>query len=149
MGAGGIGHGWKHGARAGCSIDLEDMSDKAKALRLMIVDDSPGTRRALSACVAGQGGLKVVCEAVDGQDAIEKIETRLPDVVLMDCRMPRMTGLEATRILKRRWPEIKVVILTMYSDCQLESRSAGADAVLIKGCSLDELAATLRSVTAG
>jgi len=111
----------------------------------MIVDDNARTRSALAACLSGIGGLEVIGEAFDGQDAIDKLRTRTPDVVLMDCRMPRMTGLEATRILKRVWPAIGVVILTVYPDFQLEARRAGADAVLMKGCSLEELLSAVRS----
>jgi len=63
--------------------------------------------------------------------------------------MPVMDGIEATRIVKQRWPHVKVVILTTYPYLQEEARSAGADAVLMKGCSLDEMTASLRPVPAG
>jgi DNA-binding NarL/FixJ family response regulator len=122
---------------------------RIEVLRLMIVDDNARTRSALAACLAGISCLKVIGEACDGQDAIDKLQTLAPDLVLMDCRMPRMTGLEATRILKRQWPTVKIVILTLYPDCDPEARAAGADALLTKGCSLEELTSTLRAVAAG
>ena len=116
-----------------------------EVLRVMIVDDNPRTRSALAAYISGLPGTTVVGEAFDGQDAIDKLQACAPDVVLMDWRMPRMTGTEATRIIKPRWPHIKVVILTLYPDCQAEARSAGADAVLLKGCSWTDMTSTLRS----
>jgi CheY-like chemotaxis protein len=76
-------------------------------------------------------------------DAIKLIQNRIPDLILMDVRMPVMDGLEATRVIKRDWHQIKIVILTMYPDCQAEALSAGADAFLIKGCALDEMIATI------
>ena len=114
-------------------------------LSIMIVDDSLPTRRALKALLSQQSGIKVVTEASNGMDAIKLIQNRIPDLVLMDAHMPVMDGLEATRIIKRDWHQIKVVILTMYPDCQAEALSAGADAFLIKGCALEEMMFTISS----
>ena len=60
-------------------------------------------------------------------------------MVLMDVRMPVMDGLEATRIIKDRWPEVKVIVLTMYPSHQAEALAAGADAFLVKGCTAEDL----------
>ena len=117
-----------------------------KTIRLMIVDDNVHTRRAMAAYVSGLDGVKLVAEAFDGQDALEKLDASAPDVVLMDCRMPRLTGLEATRILKRRCPRTKVVALTLYPECSLEVRQAGADMVLMKGCAAVELDSAIRTM---
>lgn len=120
-----------------------------KTIRLMIVDDSALTRSALAAYVSGLDGIILVAEAFDGQDALDKLEESAPDVVLMDCRMPRLTGLEATRILKQRWPDTKVVALTLYPECELDARLAGADTVLMKGCTAAQLVSTIRTVAGG
>jgi CheY-like chemotaxis protein len=120
-----------------------------KTIRLMIVDDNAHTRRALAAYVSGLDGVILVAEAFDGQDALEQLDASTPDVVLMDCRMPRLTGLEATRILKHRRPGIKVVALTLYPECELEARQAGADTFLMKGCAAAQLVSAIRTVAGG
>lgn len=61
----------------------------------------------------------------------------------MDMQMPVMDGLEATKIIKKRWPKVKVIALTMYKNYQSEALSAGADAFLVKGCSVSELVSTV------
>jgi DNA-binding NarL/FixJ family response regulator len=64
---------------------------------------------------------------------------RRPDVVLMDARMPVMDGLEATRVIKDKWPEVKIIVLTMYPAYRAQALAAGADACLIKGCPPEDL----------
>ena len=119
------------------------MCKAIKVVSLMIVDDNARARRALKAYLSGLRGFKVIAEASDGLEAVAKVQAQVPDVVLMDCRMPRMDGLEATRILKRRWHHIRVVILTLYPDCRRDAELAGADAFLLKGCSSEELTSVL------
>ena len=114
--------------------------------KIMIVEDNLRARRALKALISQQAGINVTAEASNGQEAICNIRGETPDIVLMDMRMPVMDGLEATKIIKKNWSQIKVVILTMYPDCQKEVLSAGADAFLIKGCSMDEIASTIHSL---
>ena len=112
-------------------------------LRIMIVDDSLPARRALKALISQQSGIKVIAEASNGLDAIQLIQKQIPDFVLMDVHMPVMDGLEATQSIKRKWPRVKIIILTMYPDCQAEALSAGADAFLVKGCKLEEMIAAI------
>lgn len=113
--------------------------------KLMIVEDNPRARRALKALMAQQAGIHVSAEASNGQEAINIIKKQSPDVVLMDMQMPVMDGLEATRIVKSKWPQIRIVILTIHAGCQPEALSAGADAFLVKGCPLDELMASFQN----
>lgn len=112
-------------------------------IRLLIADDAPPSRaglRALLATLRLKGShAEVVGEAADGQEAMRIVEECRPDVVLMDARMPGMDGLEATRLIKEKWPEVKVVVLTMYAAYRSEALAAGADAFLIKGCAPEEL----------
>jgi DNA-binding NarL/FixJ family response regulator len=82
-------------------------------------------------------------EAADGQEAVRLVAECRPDVVLMDARMPVMDGVEATRLIKERWPEVRVVVLTMYPTYREDALAAGADAFLIKGCPASELVAAI------
>jgi DNA-binding NarL/FixJ family response regulator len=107
--------------------------------RIMIVDDNPRARMALSACLSMLDAIEIIGEASNGEDAVQKVESQSPDMVLMDLQMPGMDGLQATRAIKERWPQIKVIVLTIYADALCPARQAGADAFLVKGCPLEEL----------
>lgn len=115
----------------------------AEKYRILIVDDSIHVRKALSAYLSTLSWLKVVWEASDGEEAMEMIESQLPDMVLMDVKMPVVGGLEATRMIKKRWPKIKIIILTLYADYLDQAQQAGADAFLVKGCPMEEISSTI------
>jgi len=112
-------------------------------IRVLIADDRLSSRNGLRALLATQLEIEIVGEAADGQEAVQMAEQFQPDVVLMDVRMPVMDGLEATRIIKGRWPEVKVIILTMYPSHQAAALAAGADVFLVKGCAAEDLLATI------
>jgi YesN/AraC family two-component response regulator len=105
----------------------------------MLVEDSSRARRALEAYISLQAGIRITSEASNGLEAIDKINDCPPDIIIMDMQMPVMDGLEATKIIKKRWPWIKVIALTMYQNYRSKAMSAGADAFLVKGCSLADL----------
>jgi len=105
-----------------------------KLTRLVIADDSPRARHGQRAILAIQPGIEVVGEAGDGKEAISLVEKIQPDGVILDVRMPGMDGLEAARRIKDRWPEIKVIVLSMYATYREEALATGADAFLLKGC---------------
>jgi DNA-binding NarL/FixJ family response regulator len=102
--------------------------------RVLIADDRPRSREGIKALIASWPEVEVVGEATNGQEAVQLVEKCRPDVVLMDALMPVMDGLEATRVVKDRWPEVKVIVLTIHASCRLDALTAGADAFLIKGC---------------
>jgi len=110
-----------------------------KSAKIMVVEDSSRARSALMAYISLQVGVRITAEASNGLEAINKIKSSPPDIVIMDIQMPVMDGLEATKIIKKRWPKVKVIALTMYKKYQSEALSAGADAFLVKGCSVAEL----------
>jgi DNA-binding NarL/FixJ family response regulator len=109
------------------------------AMRVLIADDRSRSRRGLRALLATHPGIEVIGEAGDGREALRLVEERRPDAVLMDAKMPTMDGLTATRLIKERWPEVRVIVLTMYGSHKAEAVAAGADAFLVKGCLPDEL----------
>jgi len=107
--------------------------------KVLITDDRITSRKGLRALMLTQPDIQIIGEANNGANAIQFIENQKPDVVLMDAFMPKMNGLEATRIIKKRWRNIRVVILTLHDDIREEAIAAGADAFLVKGCSPDDL----------
>lgn len=108
-------------------------------IRVLIADELPRSRGGLRAVLATWPQVEVVGEAADGQETVRLVEERRPDVVLMDVRMPVMDGIEATRLIKGKWPEVRVVVLTMYAVHRSGALAAGADAFLVKGCSPEQL----------
>jgi len=112
---------------------------------ILVVEDNSRARQALTAYISLQAGIKVTAEASNGLEAINLIKGHAPDIVLMDMQMPVMDGLEATKIIKKNWPQIKIVILTMYPNYQSEALAAGADAFLVKGSSVDEIISTIHA----
>ena len=111
--------------------------------RVLIVDDRTQAREGLKAMLATAPPVQVVGEAADGREAINLIAELQPDVVLMDASMPVMDGLEATRLVKALWPEVRIIVLTIHTGLRAEALAAGADAFLVKGCSAGELLASI------
>ena len=116
-------------------------------MNIMVVEDNSRTRHALTACISLHAGIRITAEASNGLEAISKIKSRRPDIVIMDMQMPVMDGLEATKIIKKRWPWVKVIALTIYRNYQSEALLAGADAFLVKGGSVAELISTVYELT--
>ena len=119
--------------------EQENRETMKQHIRVLIADDRLSSRNGLRALLATQLEIEIVGEAADGREAVRLVEQCQPDVVLMDLRMPVIDGLEATRTIKGRWPQVKVIVLTMYPSHQPEALAAGADAFLVKGCSAEDL----------
>jgi len=88
----------------------------ANNIKILLCDDNDNFRQLLVQYVHSMPGVEIAGEAVDGVDVINKTETLQPDLVLMDLSMPNQSGLDATKTIKERWPEISVIILTLYED---------------------------------
>jgi DNA-binding NarL/FixJ family response regulator len=131
-------------------------------IRVLIADDQPRARRSLKALLTAMRWgtpnhtepstyaelfpLEIIGEAQDGQEAVEQVWALHPDVVLMDLQMhtvfapePRLNGLATIQMIKRQWPAIRIVVLTMYATDRASVLTAGADAFLLKGCPTSEL----------
>jgi len=117
----------------------------AAALQVLVVDDSQAQRTRVRSALEG-AGLTVVGEAEDGAQALSEAAAHHPDVVLMDLRMPRMDGVQATRILRRQQPDTPVVLWTGDDDAQLERAvsNSGAQVGIPKDIGTGELVATLQ-----
>lgn len=116
-------------------------------IRVLIADDQPLARAGFKAVLETTGGVQVVAEAQDGDQAVELARRHDPDVVLMDIRMPGTDGIEATR----RMPNQKVLILTTFGldDYIIEALRAGASGFLLKDAPVEELVRAVRTVAAG
>ena len=120
-------------------------------LRVLIVDDHALFRRGLQMVLRQEPDLEVVGEAADGHEAIAKAQELMPDVILMDVRMPRRTGIEATRRVKELLPHVKILMLTISDEEAdlYDAVKAGASGYLLKEISIDEVADAIRAVWAG
>jgi len=104
------------------------------AIRLLLVDDDSGFRSTLRQLLEQRADVEVLGEAGNGEEAVQLAGDLSPDVVLMDLAMPRMNGLEATRQLKARWPDLAVIVLTVHDEdvYRRTALAAGAAAFLEK-----------------
>ncbi|OQY21039.1 MAG: DNA-binding response regulator, partial [Anaerolineaceae bacterium 4572_32.1] len=117
-------------------------------IRLLIVDDQDIVRRGLEIILNSQPGIHVVGQAADGQEAIEQAQALRPDVVLMDLKMPRLSGVQATRRITESLPDTQVVILTTYDTDNLvfEGIKAGAKGYLLKDAPEETIVEAVRGV---
>jgi len=120
-------------------------------IRVLVVDDDPLVRSALALMLGGQPDVEVVGEASDGHDGLARAAELRPDVVLMDIRMPRMSGLEATRLLQERPDPPHVIVLTTFDADEhvVGALGAGADGFLLKDTPPDQILAAIRAVADG
>jgi two-component system, NarL family, invasion response regulator UvrY len=124
------------------------MVSAGSPVRVLVVDDHSGFRRALVATLTLVNGLQVVGEAGDGEAGCDAALALHPDVVLMDLSMPGISGVDSMRRIHRREPDIPVVILTAHADAALEREALGAGAAgfIAKGGGLQELVDSLLEV---
>ncbi|MDD5191233.1 MAG: response regulator transcription factor [Dehalococcoidales bacterium] len=131
------------------SPKLETKS-KSKTIRVLIVDDHQVVREGLRRMLETEKDIKVIGEAVNGEDAITKTTALNPDVVTMDLKMPGKDGISAVREIKQQHPSVDILMLTLYAeDFVKEAISAGASGYLLKDSDCEQIARAIRQVSDG
>lgn len=117
-------------------------------IKLMLADDHDLVRTGMRRLLEDVGGIDVIAEVISGEEAVEKVRTLPVDVILMDINMPGIGGLEATRKILQKHPQIKIIIVTMNEDELFAQRllKAGAAGYLTKGCKIAEISHAIREV---
>ena len=125
--------------------------DTAGPISVLVVDDHPILREGVAAVLQRQDDMRLVGEAENGAEAVERFRALKPDVVLMDLQMPGLTGLEAIQAIRAEAPNARIVVLTTYDgDAQaFQAMKAGAAAYLLKSSLRKELVDTIRDVHSG
>jgi len=109
--------------------------------KIVIAEDHTILRAGLRALLSGQNGLEVIGEAGDGREAIRKVDTLQPDLLLIDLSMPKLNGIDAIREIKSQHPEIKIIVLTVHKSDEyiIAALKAGANGYMLKDASQNEL----------
>jgi DNA-binding NarL/FixJ family response regulator len=129
----------------------QEMSQEPKKIRVLIVDDHPLVRHGLSGIIDQQPDMVVVAEGACGREAIQHFRLHVPDVTVMDMRLPDVHGVEAIKAILSEFPEARIVVLSSYEgDADIRAAlKAGAKAYLLKGMESKELLDQIRSIHAG
>ncbi|MFF2653846.1 response regulator [Streptomyces sp. NPDC058045] len=124
---------------------------RAEPIRVLVVDDHALFRRGLEIVLAAEEDIEVVGEAGDGSEAVDKAADLLPDIILMDVRMPKRSGIEACTSIKEVAPSAKIMMLTISDEEAdlYDAIKAGATGYLLKEISTDEVATAIRAVADG
>ena len=120
-------------------------------IKVLIADDQELIRQSLQIVVNTKDDMHVTDTVSNGQEVIQSIRKEMPDVILMDIRMPKMDGVQCTKIIKENYPEIKIIILTTFDDDEFvyNALKYGASGYLLKGVSMDELVSAIQTVYSG
>ena len=122
-----------------------------EAIRVLIADDHPVYRDGLARLLSDLGGFDVVGAAADGEEAVTLASVLTPDVIVMDLRMPRLDGIEATRRITNASPHVRIVVLSMFEDDELVFAAvrAGARGYLLKDADDEQVGAVVRGIARG
>lgn len=120
-------------------------------IKVLVADDQELIRQSLQIVLDSKENIKVTDVASNGQEVVQSVRREKPDVILMDIRMPKMDGVQCTKIIKDNYPEIKIIILTTFDDDEYvyNALKFGASGYLLKGVSMDELVNAIVTVHSG
>lgn len=120
-------------------------------MKILLADDHKILREGLKVLLSRYAEMEVIAEASNGLEALQQARETLPEIVVMDVMMPKMNGIDATCALKREYPQMHVVGLSMYANANFvyEFFKAGASAFLVKDCAFEELAEAVRAAAHG
>jgi len=122
-----------------------------RSIRILIADDHPIVREGFAGMIAAEPGMEIVAEAENGRQAVELFRKHLPDITLMDLRMPVMGGVEATAQIRKEFPKSRIIVLTTYDGDEdiYRALQAGAQAYLLKDMYCDEILEAITAVHSG
>ena len=120
-------------------------------IKVLIADDQELIRQSLQIVLSIKEGISVIGTAENGNKVMEFLKKEKPDVILMDIRVPEMDGVQCTKVIKERYPEVKIIILTTFDDDEFvfSALKYGASGYLLKGISMDELDKAIHTVYKG
>lgn len=120
-------------------------------IKILIADDQELIRESLKIILSTNNEFEVIDTVGSGKEVVESIRRHIPDIILMDVRMPDMDGVQCTKFIKEVYPEIKVIVLTTFDDDEyiFSALKYGASGYLLKGVSLDELTSAIKTVLQG
>lgn len=120
-------------------------------IKILIADDQELIRESLKIVLDMNADMEVVGTASNGREVLDTLSKNLPDVILMDIRMPELDGVACTKIVKEKFPDVKIIILTTFDDDEYVyyALKYGASGYLLKGCSVQDLTAAIHTVMSG
>jgi DNA-binding NarL/FixJ family response regulator len=125
--------------------------EEINMIKVLIADDQELIRQSLQIVLKSQPDIEITSAVANGKEVIYSVKKKLPDVILMDIRMPEIDGVQCTQIIKKKYPHIKIIILTTFDDDEyvLNALRDGASGYLLKGVSIEELVDAIRKVNSG
>jgi hypothetical protein len=126
------------------------MKENSK-IKVLVAEDQELVRKSLEIILGNQDTIELIGAVSNGQEVIRFIRGSLPDIIIMDIRMPKMDGVTCTRIIKDQYPQVKIIILTTFDDDEyiFKALRDGASGYLLKGISVDELVTAIHKVYKG
>ncbi len=127
------------------------MAGPTKLIKVLLIDDHRMFREGVKSRLEREADIQVVGEAASGREAVEKVSLNQPDMVILDIRLPDISGIEVAQMLRKQWPNLKILMLTGYDFDQYVRAVArvGIDGYLLKDAPQDELVDAVRQVAAG